>query len=153
MKQEEPGRHLKRRGEGYKKNRMTTMTKKAKISRRKGARLAAHRRKAKALWRSRQRQCRPGRLLLPWGAGGGDVGRPGHLLLRWRAGGGNASRPEHPPLHWRAGGGNVGSSEDYTQPGGLVADLRIFRDRALGRQELKAIRRGVEATLPAAPAA
>ena len=49
--------------------------------------------------------------------------------------------------------GNVGSIEDYTQPWGLVADLRIFRDRALGRQELKAIRRGVEATLPAAPAA
>ena len=48
---------------------------------------------------------------------------------------------------------NVGSIEDYTQPWGLVADLRIFRDRALGRQELKAIRRGVEATLPAAPAA
>jgi len=75
------------------------------------------------------------------------------------------------PMNWRhsvddacaqisAGGphtirtvGNVGSIEDFTQPWGLVADLRIFRDRALGRQELKAIRRGVEATLPAAPAA
>ena len=31
--------------------------------------------------------------------------------------------------------------------------MRIFRDRALGRHELKAIRLGVEATLPAAPAA
>ena len=67
---------------------------------------------------------------------------------------GEAEDAGRTPMNWQIRTvGNVGSIEDYTQPWGLVADLRIFRDRALGRQELKAIRRGVEATLPAAPAA
>ena len=78
--------------------------------------------------------------------------RSRRLTWRWRHPGSKRRR-----RRWRRYTirtvGNVGSIEDYTQPWGLIADLRIFRDRALGRQELKAIRRGVEATLPAAPAA